>query len=83
MMTVRGLLIFILTSTFVILLSVILAVEIGFVQSEYTVSEFNQSVMVCVELQKGSLGVPIHLSLTTHNITAQGESIYNFKDLPE
>ena len=41
-------------------------------QSEYTVSEFNQSLMVCVELQKGSLGVPIHLSLSTYNITARG-----------
>ena len=43
-------------------------------QSEYTVSEFNQSVMVCVELQKGSLGVPINLSLSTHDVTAQGNS---------
>ena len=42
-------------------------------QSEYTVSEFNQSVMVCVELKRGSLGVPISLSLTTHDITAQGK----------
>ena len=42
-------------------------------QSEYTVSEFNQSVMVCIELKQGSLGVPIHFLLTTHDITAQGK----------
>ena len=41
-------------------------------QSEYTVSEFNQSVMLCVEVKRGSLGVPISLSLATHDKTAQG-----------
>ena len=44
-------------------------------QSEYTVSEFNQSVMVCVELKRGSLGVPISLSLATRDVTAQGNQI--------
>ena len=41
-------------------------------QSEYTVSEFNQSVMVCIEVKQGSLGIPISLSLATHDITALG-----------
>ena len=41
-------------------------------QSEYTVSEFNLSVMVCVEVKRGSLGVPVYLSLTTHDMTARG-----------
>ena len=44
-------------------------------QSEYTVSEFNQSVIVCVELKRGSLSVPIHFLLTTHDVTARGNSI--------
>ena len=44
-------------------------------QSEYTVSEFNQFVMVCVEVKRGSLGVPISLSLATHDVTAQGNQI--------
>ena len=48
-------------------------------QSEYTVSEFNQSVMVCVEVKQGSLGIPIHLLLSTDGVTARGNSEGQFK----
>ena len=40
-------------------------VMVGFVESSYTVSESEMSVMVCVEVKQGSLGITIRLLLST------------------
>ena len=47
-------------------------VDVGFVQSVYTSSEHNMSVMVCVEVKQGTLGISVNFSLTTHDESAQG-----------
>ena len=49
---------------------------VGFVQSMYTASERNLSATVCVEVKQGSLGIPVDLSLTTHDDSAQGIHMY-------
>ena len=38
----------------------------------YAAIERVLSVMVCVEVKQGTLGIPVDLSLTTHNGSAQG-----------
>ena len=48
-------------------------VDIGFMQSVYTASEHDLSVVVCVQVMKGSLGVPVYLSLSTESINAEGK----------
>ena len=50
-------------------------VDVGFVQSVYTSSEHNMSVSVCVEVKQGTLGIPVDLSLTTHDESAQGTHV--------
>ena len=47
-------------------------VYIGFDQTMYTASERDLSVMVCVEVKQGTLGIPVDLSLTTHSENALG-----------
>ena len=51
-------------------------VEVGFVQSEYTVSELNMSVIICAAVKHGSLGVLIQMSIISHSLTALGNSIH-------
>lgn len=50
----------------------LLGVNIGLVQSVYEVSEQDMSVVVCVDVLQGILGIPVHLSLSTHSMTSQG-----------
>lgn len=50
-------------------------VEVGFVQSEYTVSELNRSVIVCAAVKQGILGVPIPMSIISHSLTALGKDM--------
>ena len=47
-------------------------VNVGFVRSVYTASERDMSANVCIEVKQGTLGIPVDLSLTTHNGSAQG-----------
>ena len=48
---------------------------VGFVQPMYTASERDLSAIVCVEVKQRSLGIPVDLSLTTHNESAQGTRV--------
>lgn len=51
-------------------------VDIGFVQSVYRASEHSMSVMICVDVVQGILGIPVNLSISTHSITADGMYIH-------
>ena len=49
-------------------------VQIGFVESTYTVSERDSTVSVCVEVKEGTLGIPIIVSVSTPSLSAQGDN---------
>ena len=51
-------------------------VEFGFNQSSYTASEGEMSVIVCVEVVKGLLGIPVNLTLSAQSVTAQGTQLH-------
>ena len=50
----------------------IVVAQIGFVKSSYTASEDDVSIMVCVEVKDGSLGIPIILSLSMNDSSSLG-----------
>jgi len=55
------------------------AVQIGFQQSSYTVSERNESVRVCVEMTTGDYTVPVTLAVLN---TGSAQSMYNYFCIP-
>ncbi len=48
-------------------------VEIGFVSTEYSVSEGNGDVPINVEIFRGSLAVPVTVVLSPFSDTARGD----------